>query len=94
MFIESFLHAILEILLIPLVISKKPVNIGSIKVGFTFIKLKNGFNIISTKCVSPLDFNIEIIEENRTTNPPITKIDLILLIILSERTSPRLYKVA
>ena len=88
--IESFLQAILEIVLMPLVISKRPVNSGSIKEGDRCIKLKNGVIIISIICVMPLDFNIEIIEEKITTNPPITKIDFILLTILSDRISPKL----
>ena len=92
--IESFLQAILEILLIPLVISKNPVNSGSIKEGETCIKLKNGVAMISIICVIPLDFKIEIIEEKMTTNPPITKIDFILLTILSDKISPKLEKEA
>ena len=92
MLIESFLQAILEIVLIPFVISKKPVNSGSIKEGEICIKLKNGVAMISIICVMPLDFKIEIIEEKMTTNPPITKIDFILLIILSDKISPKLEK--
>lgn len=92
--IESFLQAILEILLIPLVISKNPVNSGSIKEGETCIKLKNGLAMISIICVIPLDFKIEIIEEKMTTNPPISKIDFMLLIILSDKISPKLEKEA
>ena len=88
--IESFLQAILEILLIPLVISKNPVNSGSIKEG----ELKNGLAMISIICVIPLDFKIEIIEEKMTTNPPISKIDFMLLIILSDKISPKLEKEA
>ena len=89
---ESFLQAILEIVLIPFVISKNPVNSGSIKEGEICIKLKNGVAMISIICVIPLDFKIEIIEEKITTNPPITKIDFILLMILSDRISPKLDK--
>lgn len=70
MLIEIFLQAILEIVLIPFVISKKPVNRGSIKEGEICIKLKNGVAMISIICVMPLDFKIEIIEEKMTTNPP------------------------
>ena len=91
---ESFLQAILEMLLIPFVISKNPVNSGSIKEGETCIKLKNGVAMISIICVIPLDFKIEIIEEKITTNPPITKIDFILLTILSDKISPKLEKEA
>ena len=80
--------------LIPFVISKNPVNSGSIKDGEICIKLKNGVAMISIICVIPLDFKIEIIEEKITTNPPITKIDFILLIILSDKTSPKLEKEA
>ena len=79
-------------LLIPLVISKKPVNSGSIKEGEICIKSKNGVAMISIICVRPLDFRIEITEENITTNPPISNIDFILLMILSDKTSPRLEK--
>ena len=92
--IESFLQVILEMLLIPFVISKKPVNKGSIKEGEICIKLKNGVAIISIICVIPLDFKIEIMEEKMTTNPPITKIDFILLTILSDKISPKLEKEA
>ena len=92
--IESFLQAILEIVLIPFVISKNPVNSGSIKEGEICIKLKNGVAMISIMCVIPLDFKIEIIEEKMTTNPPITKIDFILLTILSDKISPKLEKEA
>ena len=92
--IEIFLQAILEILLIPFVISKNPVNIGSIKEGEICIKLKNGVAVISIICVIPLDFKIEMMEEKMTTNPPITKIDFILLTILSDKISPKLEKEA
>ena len=88
--IESFLQAILEMLLIPFVISKNPVNSGSIKEGEICVKLKNGVAMISIICVIPLDFKIEIMEEKMTTNPPITKIDFILLTILSDKISPKL----
>ena len=88
--IESFLQAILEIVLIPFVISKKPVNSGSIKEGEICIKSKNGVATIPITCVIPLDFKIEIIEEKMTTNPPMTKMDFILLIILSDKISPKL----
>ena len=81
-------------LLIPFVISKNPVNSGSIKEGETCIKLKNGVAMISIICVIPLDFKIEIIEEKMTTNPPISKIDFMLLIILSDKISPKLEKEA
>ena len=92
--IESFLQAILEMVLIPFVISKNPVNSGSIKEGEICIKLKNGVAMISIICVIPLDFKIEMIEEKMTTNPPITKIDFILLTILSDKISPKLEKEA
>ena len=92
MLIEIFLQAILEIVLIPFVISKKPVNRGSIKEGEICIKLKNGVAMISIICVMPLDFKIEIIEEKMTTNPPMTKMDFILLTILSDKISPKLEK--
>ena len=42
--IESFLQAILEIVLMPLVISKKPVKIGPIKEVSMCIQSKNGLN--------------------------------------------------
>ena len=80
--------------LIPFVISKNPVNSGSIKDGEICIKLKNGVAMISIICVIPLDFKIEIIEEKMTTNPPISKIDFMLLIILSDKISPKLEKEA
>ena len=92
--IESFLQAILEILLMPFVISKNPVNNGSIKEVEISIKLNNGVAMISIICVIPLDFRIEMIEEKITTNPPIIKIDFILLTILSDKISPKLEKEA
>ena len=92
--IESFLQAILEIVLMPLVISKKHVKIGPIKEVSMCIQSKNGLNNNSIICVIPLAFKIEIIEEKMTTNPPITKMDFMLLTILSDKISPKLEKVA
>ena len=73
-FIDIFLICILEIKLIPFVISKKPVNSPQINDWSIFKKLKRGENIkIAIFCI-PLLFKIDIILEKITTNPPIIKI--------------------
>lgn len=91
--IESFLQAILDILLIPLVISKNPVTRGEMKLESMFNALKMGEILNVIRFNSPHVFNIEIILEKIATKPPISNIVDILLVILSARTSPRLEKV-
>ena len=91
--IESFLQAILEIVLIPFVISNKPLNRGAIKEVSILSVWKRGENKLDKIFKVPLAFKIEITLENITTNPPIKKIVEILLVMLSARTSPKLENV-
>ena len=93
-FIDNFLKAIFEMIFIPLVISNKPVKIPDIKLVSIFKKLHNGVNISSNISSKWLDLRIDIILENITTNPPIIKMVEILLVILSDKISPKLEKVA
>ena len=92
MFIESFLQAMLEIVFIPLVISRNPLRRGAIKDVLIFSKLNKGESNKLTPFKIPLDFRIEIILEKITTNPPIRKIVETLLVILLAKTSPKLLK--
>lgn len=71
---EIFFNFIIEIILIPFVISNKPVKIDAIKLDGIPKKLKMGSNKMQTKFVIPLIFKIEITTENSTTNPPIIRI--------------------
>ena len=89
---ENFLQAILEIVLIPLVISKNPLKRGEIKLVSISRKLNKGEKVIVAMFNKPLAFTIEIILEKITTNPPIKSIVEILLVILSASTSPKLEK--
>ena len=91
-FIESFLQAIEDIKFIPLVISKNPVNNPEINEVSICIILNRGVNNVLTTFKTPLDFNIEIILEKITTKPPIKTIVEILLVILSDNTSPKFEK--
>lgn len=92
--IDSFLKAIFEIIFIPLVISNNPVKIPDIKLVSILKKLHNGVNNSSNISSKWLDFKIDIMLENITTNPPIIRIVEILLVILSDKISPKLEKVA
>ena len=92
MFIESFLQAINEILLIPFVISKIPQRKGPMNEVSILIALNKGEIHVDKICNNPLDFKIEITLEKITTKPPISKIVEILLVILSANTSPKLEK--
>jgi len=74
MFMEICFVFIREILLIPLVISKKPVIIGLIKEVSICKMLKRGIKSKEKLCNKPLLFKIEITLEKMTTNPPISKI--------------------
>ena len=89
---ENFLQAILEIILIPLVISKNPLKRGDMKLVSISKKLNKGEKVIVTRFSNPLAFTIEMILEKITTNPPIKTIVEILLVILSANTSPKLEK--
>lgn len=91
--IESFLLEILEIELIPFVISKKPLISGVAKEESILKKAKIGEILIEKTDNNPLDFNIDIILENITTKPPISKIVEMLFVILSDKILPKLEKV-
>lgn len=90
---DNFLQAILEIIFIPFVISRKPVNSAEIKLESICKKLNSGVRKIVAIEKIPLAFKIDMMLEKITTKPPISKIVEILLVILSDRTSPRLDKV-
>ena len=90
--IESFLDAILEMLAIPFVISRKPLTKGMIKSWLILSKLKIGVRDVANKSRIPSDLKIDIILEYITTNPPINKIVEIAIVILSAYTSPKLEK--
>lgn len=86
MLIENFFRGIAEIAKIPLVIStipKKKLSTSSEGICKIFSK---GFNI----SMKLLCFNIEIITEKITINPPIFKIVEIELVILLLIISPKL----
>ncbi len=74
MFMEICFVFYKKILLIPLVISKKPVIIGLIKEVSICKMLKRGIKKKKKLCNKPLLFKIEITLEKMTTNPPISKI--------------------
>lgn len=92
-FIDSFLQGIEEMVLIPFVISKRPVNNPCAKLMSILKKEKTGLIKIVKTLRIPLVLNIDIILENSTTNPPITRSVDILFIILSDKISPKLNKV-
>jgi hypothetical protein len=93
MFIEIALIFILAIEAIPFVISRNPVSRGEIKDVGIFIKLNNGIKILASKSTRWLALKIEIITENKTTNPPIIIIVEVAEVILSAIVPPRLEKV-
>ena len=78
--------------LIPLVISKKPVKRGLINDELIFSSLNIGASIVVNIFNIPLDFKIEIILANITINPPISSIVEILDVILLANTSPKFEK--
>lgn len=92
--IDSFFDAIHEIELIPFVISKKPLIKGEMKAVSIPKMLNIGENKLDESLSNPLEFSIDIMLEKITTNPPISKIVEMLLVILSAKISPRLEKVA
>ena len=91
-FIEIFLHEILEIRFIPFVISKNPLSKGLTKDVSILKNVNIGDKIIETFARMPLDFKIEIMLEKITTNPPIRSMVEIEVVILSAKTSPKLEK--
>ena len=90
MFIEICFIFIPAIKLIPLVISKIPVNkeLAMLEGIFNFWHI--GLNKIEIMLVILLVFSIEIITEKSTTNPPIKRVVEIADVILSPKISPRL----
>ena len=74
MFREIFFSFIIEIILIPFVISNKPVKTEAIICEGMPKKWQTGSSKIQTKLVIPLIFKIEITTENSTTKPPIIRI--------------------
>ena len=86
MLIETFFRGIAEIAKIPLVISTIPKKKLSTSSEGTCKIFSKGFNI----SMKLLCFNIEIITEKITINPPIFKIVEIELVILLLIISPKL----
>ena len=86
MLIETFFRGIAEIAKIPLVISTIPKKKLSTSSEGTCKILSKGFNT----SMKLLCFNIEIITEKITINPPIFKIVEIELVILLLIISPKL----
>lgn len=91
-FIEIFLQTMEEIVLIPFVISNKPVKNPCVKLISKLKKTKIGLIKFAKTPRIPLVFNIDIILENNTTNPPIIRSVEMLFVMLSDRISPRLSK--
>ncbi|MCI9064017.1 MAG: hypothetical protein HFJ17_05395 [Clostridia bacterium] len=92
MFIEICLMCMDDIKEIPLVISKLPISKGDANaVGISKTE-KAGDTICEHMVITLLTLKIEIITENRTTNPPIIKIVEVALVILSANTLPKLEK--
>ena len=90
--IEIFLQGILDIALIPFVISNNPVKKLEEKDELILKKSVIGENILFITFNNPLALKIEIILEKITTKPPIKIIVETLLVILSAKTSPKLEK--
>ena len=89
MFKEIFLSFIKDTILIPLVISKRPVKTEAIIFDGMSKKRQTGSSKIHTKSVIPLTFKMEIITENKTTNPPIIRMVEMADWILVPSTSPK-----
>ena len=87
---ESFLQLILEIVLIPFVISNIPVKMPEMKLVSMFKDWKIGFSKTVKLFNKPLALKMEIILEKITTNPPIKRMVEMLLVILSAKISPKL----
>lgn len=90
--IDIFFMCIIEIRLIPFVISSNPVSIGTIKLIGKCKNLKNGITVKVSKFIKLLDLKIDIITENSTTKPPIINIVEIALEIDCAIISPRFDK--
>ena len=91
-FIEIFLQITEEIVLIPFVISNKPVKNPCVKLVSKLKNVKIGLIKFAKMLRIPLVLNIDIILENNTTNPPIIRSVDMLFVILSDNISPKLYK--
>ena len=89
-FIEIALIGILDINEIPFVISIKPVINGATNVDGIFNNFKKGEKVKVNTFNNLLDLKIEIVTEDRTTNPPIIVIVETALDIAFESTSPKL----
>ena len=90
MFTEIFFKGIFEIILIPFVISKIPVN-KELEISFgTLRKLQIGSKVKEIISVMWEVFNIEIITEKSTINPPIISIVEMAEDMLSPNCSPKL----
>ena len=74
----------------PLVISKKPLIKGGAKDVSILNACRIGAKQLDKIWIIPLDFKIDITLENITTNPPISRIVEIELLILSAKISPKL----
>lgn len=88
--IEMAFICIQEILEIPFVISKKPINIGFTNEFGICKKLKNGVEKFVKNGNIWLSSKIEIITENNTTNPPIIKSVDVAFDILAAIIVPKL----
>ena len=90
--IESFLQTMLDIVLMPLVISKKPLIRGEAKDVSILSILKIGEMQEAQMLRIPLPFKMDMILEKITTKPPIKKIVEVALVMLSANISPKLEK--
>ena len=79
-------------LLIPEVISKKPVKSGPINELSMFKVLNKGVRIVVNIFNIPVDFKIEIMLAKITIKPPIRRIVEILDVILFDKISPKFDK--
>lgn len=80
---------IIEICLIPLVISSIPVRMGVQKFVSRFSSLNIGELIRVNVLKIPLVFSIDIMLEKMMINPPIIRIVFVLLVMLSDRIFPK-----
>ena len=92
-FKEIFFTCILDIKLIPFVISRMLVIIELQKLVGKLKKSKIGVNSIAIRFNILLEFRIDIITENKTTNPPIIITVEVEFVILFPKTSPILERV-
>ena len=89
MFILIDFMGIIEICLIPLVISNIPVKMGVQKLVSKFNILNMGELISVNVLKIPLVFSIDMMLEKMIINPPIIRIVFVLLVMLSDRILPR-----